>query len=168
MNTENEIWKDVPEYEDLYQVSNLGRVKSLNYNRTGKEQLIKSSPNPQGYLVLVLTKNGKSKTRTVHQLVAQAFLNHKPCGYKAVINHKDLNRQNNLVENLEIVSVRENANQKHLKSKSSYVGVYKCNKTHKWKAQIRIGSIRKHLGTFTDEIEAAKAYEQAVLELNEK
>lgn len=157
---ENEIWKDIPEYEGLYQVSNLGRVKSLNYNRMGKEGFIKSSLNPQGYCTLVLTKNGKGKTRTVHQLVAEAFLNHKPCKYKAVINHKDFNRQNNSLENLEIVSVRENTNQKHLKSKSNYVGVYQCNKTNKWKAQIRIGNIRKYLGTFTNEIKAANAYQK--------
>lgn len=75
------------------------------------------------YLGVSLSRDGKAKTITVHKLVAYAFLNHKSCGYKLVVNHIDTNPKNNNVTNLEIVTTRENSNQKHIKSSSKYVGV---------------------------------------------
>ena len=56
-----ETWKDIPQYEELYQVSNLGNIKSLNYNNTGKEQILKPRKNKDGYLMVHLYKNGKRK-----------------------------------------------------------------------------------------------------------
>ena len=53
---------------------------------------------------------GKKETKQVHQMVAESFLNHIPCGYKLVVNHIDFNRTNNAVQNLELVSARENSN----------------------------------------------------------
>lgn len=53
---EEEIWKDIPEYEGLYQVSNYGRVKSLNYNRMGEERILKPFKNKFGYLLITLSK----------------------------------------------------------------------------------------------------------------
>ena len=96
---EKEIWKDIEGYEGLYKVSNMGRVKSLNYRYTGKEGILKVVKLNNGYLQVQLCKDGKAKGYLVHRLVAQAFLfnpNNLP-----VINHKDENKQNNKVENLE-------------------------------------------------------------------
>ena len=94
-----EIWKDIEGYEGLYQVSNLGKVRSLNYNRTGKTRLLRPNPNENRYLKVSLCKNGKAKTYKVHRLVAQAFIPN-PDGFPE-INHIDEDQQNNRVDNLE-------------------------------------------------------------------
>ena len=87
-----EIFKDIPNYEGLYQVSNLGNVKSLNYRRTKKERVLKTVVNGVGYLNVYLSKNGKIKTFTVHKLVCMAFLNHTPNGSKGLVaDHRNNN-----------------------------------------------------------------------------
>ena len=95
---ENEEWRDIVSYEN-YQVSSLGRVKSLNYNHTKQEKILKQAKMKDGYLLVNLWKDGKSKTCTVHRLVAIAFIPN-PNGYRCV-NHKDENPSNNIVSNLE-------------------------------------------------------------------
>ena len=93
-----EIWKDVVGYEGLYQVSSLGRIKSLlRYKR-----ILKPQKNIHGYLKVSLYKNGKCKIFNIHNLVANAFIEN-PNNYKYV-NHKDENKTNNRVENLEFCS----------------------------------------------------------------
>jgi hypothetical protein len=69
-----EVWMDIEGYKDLYQISNLGRVKSLDYHRTGKERILKLSKNKDNYLVVSLHANKKPKSYLVHRLVAQAFI----------------------------------------------------------------------------------------------
>ena len=103
-----EIWKDILGYEGKYMVSNWGRVKSLNYNRTGKERILKAGDNGNGYLEVILFKDGKGKHYKIHRLVAQAFLENTK-GYTEV-NHRDENKQNNCVENLEWCSRSYNNN----------------------------------------------------------
>lgn len=71
---DTEIWKDIKDYEGLYQVSNMGRVKSLNFHRTGKEKVLKPIPNIHGYLYVHLCYKIKTKAYKVHRLVAEAFL----------------------------------------------------------------------------------------------
>ena len=99
-----EIWKDIPEYENLYQASNLGRIKSL----ISKNKILKGHLNKKGYIRISLYRNGISKTYQVHRLVALTFLEN-PNNYP-VINHKDENKQNNSVENLEWCTVKYNTN----------------------------------------------------------
>ena len=94
-----EIWKDIEGYEGYYQVSNMGRVKSLNYKHTGKERMLKQSKTNWGYSRVSFSKDGKSKHYLVHRLVASAFCEN-PHGYNNV-NHKDENKQNNKASNLE-------------------------------------------------------------------
>lgn len=110
-----QLWKPVVGYEDIYEVSNQGNVRSLNRkiieNNTNKERDIKGKDlsianSKRGYRVVVLCKEGTEKMRNVHQLVAEAFIanpENKPC-----INHKDFNRLNNYVNNLEWVTYAEN------------------------------------------------------------
>ena len=110
-----EIWKDVKDYEGLYQVSNMGRVKSLErmkWNGRGyqkiPEKILKASEYRGGYLQVNLSKDGKAKDCKIHRLVAQAFISN-PQNLPEV-NHKDENKKNNCVENLEWCSKLYNIN----------------------------------------------------------
>ena len=94
-NTMKEEWRDIKDYEGLYQISNLGRVKSLNYNRTGREGIMKLDKNKYGYLYICLFKNGVKKHFRVHRLVAKTFIPN-PHNLPEV-NHKDENCINNFV-----------------------------------------------------------------------
>ena len=96
---EKEIWKDITGYEGYYMVSNLGNVKSLNYNHTGTEGILKAKKTSKGYLKVHLYKDGKAKDYFVHRLVATAFCENQ-MGYNEV-NHKDENKANNCADNLE-------------------------------------------------------------------
>ena len=118
MSYQEEIWRDIEGYEGIYQVSNFGKVKRLekevHKNIKGqacaclyKEKIMKlSNHNRNGYLKINLNNCNISKTYQIHRLVAQAFipnLNKLP-----QVNHKDGNKKNNKVENLEWVSVSDN------------------------------------------------------------
>ena len=94
-----EIWKDIPGYEGLYQVSNFGNIKSLNWKNMGKAKNMYLKPHCHGYLQIELFNNGVKKTYMVHRLVAQSFIDN-PGGYPFV-NHKDENKTNNCAWNLE-------------------------------------------------------------------
>ena len=157
-----EIFKDVPNYEGLYQVSNLGNVKSLNYKRTKKEKLLKPEIMNRGYFRVQL----KGKRFFVHQLVAMAFLGHKPSGYDFVINHINFNRLDNRLENLEIVTQRENINHRQKNHSSKYTGVSWRKGQNKWVSRIKIKDKIIHLGYFDCEIEANKYYQNALEKLN--
>ena len=104
-----EIWKDIEGYEGLYQVSNLGRVKSLErtiWNNGGlykkSERILKAYDNGHGYLRVELYKEGNREQPLVHVLVATAFLDN--ADNLPEVNHKDENKYNNCVENLEYCS----------------------------------------------------------------
>ena len=112
-----EIWKDIPEYESLYQVSNLGNVRVLdrmvnsgiknNSSVKRKGQILKQRVN-QGYYEVALSKNCKKKFLKVHRLVALAFIPN--ADNLPSINHKDENKLNNCVNNLEWCSIKYNCN----------------------------------------------------------
>ena len=91
-----------------------------------------------------------------------AFLNHTPDRFEKVGNHKNFNKLDNRVENLEIVPQRENSNHKHIKSSSSYTGVHWDSRKKKWTSTIYINNKKVFLGLFTDEIKASKLYEKAL------
>lgn len=125
-----EIWKQVKGYEGIYEVSNLGRVKSLArtvkaiYGRAThyseqkvKERILKPSFSTYGYAYVALARNGKSKTTLVHRIVAEAFIpnpDNLPC-----VNHKDENPSNDCVDNLEWCTYTYNNTYKniHLRKK---------------------------------------------------
>lgn len=116
-----EVFKDIEGYEGLYQVSNLGRVKSLNYNKTGNERILSSANNGLGYYFVDLHKKGKKEKHFLHRLVAEAFLenpNNLPD-----VNHIDQNKQNNTISNLEWCTRKYNVRY----SKAKKVGCYKDN-----------------------------------------
>lgn len=106
-----EIWKDVKGFEGLYQVSNLGRVKSYDFYRNGnklyKGKILKGHINNVGYLCFDLYKDKKRKNLKCHRLVAENFIE---CEDKELwINHKDGNKLNNHFSNLEWVTPKENS-----------------------------------------------------------
>jgi hypothetical protein len=167
---EKEIWKDIPGYEGLYQASNLGNLKSLeriiphsylNCMVTRKEKILNYKNDLRDYYDVNLTVNGKRKKFKVHQLIAMAFLNHKPDGHKYVVDHIDNNRLNNNISNIQVITHRENSSKDRRKT-SKYTGVCLPKKGNKWVASININKKRFHLGYFIDELEASTAYQKAL------
>ncbi len=159
----NEIWKDITDYPS-YQVSNFGRIKNLNTNN-----ILKGSPTNGGYIRATLIKDKKNITKKVHCLVAIEFLNYKFDSVKSVVNYIDGDKTNNKLENLEVVTQRENksncfrSNSETMTSK--YIGVSFHKASNKWISQIRINGINTYLGVFKTEIEAHNRYNEELLKL---
>ena len=152
-----EVWKDIPKFEGVYQVSNLGNVRSLKFK---KLKLLKKSINKRGRYRVSLCKDGHKLTNCkISQLSAMAFLNHKPCGHKIVVDHIDNNKENDKLYNLQLISNRENTIKDTRRGSSKYVGVSWHKNINKWRTSIYIKGKIKHLGYFTDEKEAAQAYQ---------
>jgi len=157
-----ENWKDVKGYEGGYQVSDLGNVRSLDridsIGRKMQGKMLGQSPEGRGYLKVSLYLNGKQSTKKVHQLVAGAFLNHTPCGMQVVIDHVDNNPLNNILENLQLISQRENTSKDKTGGTSKYIGVHFYKITNKYVARCRLNGKAVHLGYFNTEREASQAY----------
>lgn len=149
-----EEWRDIPGYEGYYQVSNIGRIKSLDrwikrsdgkmhFERSRIMALSKSS---NGYLQVNLRKNGTFKRFNVHRLVALAFI---PNPYNLPqVNHKDENKQNNCVENLEWCTVKYNMEYSDVIKK----GVEAAKIKQTWKKAQRLGAeiTRKPVEVYKD------------------
>ena len=167
-----EIWKDVPNYEGMYQVSNLGNVKSLSreiFNHLGsyisEEKIMKQHIN-QGYKRVNLSKNNKLKNIKVHQLVAMAFLNHTPDGtHKLVVDHINNDPLDNRLENLQIITNRHNASKDKLNYTSRYTGVFWDKERNKWQTKIHVNGKTIFLGRFSSEHEAHLTYQKALTEI---
>ena len=171
-----EIWKDISGYEGCYQVSNYGRVKSLDrvverngfpMNLNGK--ILKSNQNSRGYLVLGLCVNGKYKTKTVHRLVVEAFLGRK----KDEINHKDLNKANNYLTNLEYSTRRANVNHyfSSRDNSSKFNNVHIDKRSSNWCARFMHHNISFNLGLYNTEEEAyleVQKYEKIIMPLSKE
>lgn len=113
----NEIWKDVIDYENLYEVSNLGRIKSKNriiYQENNgtmckhlyKGKLLKCKREKNNYIRVRLSKDGKATTKSLHRLVAEAFIPHT--NENDIVNHIDNNPSNNIASNLEWTTCKGN------------------------------------------------------------
>lgn len=105
-----EVWKDIQDYEGLYQISNFGKVKSLSrvdsLGHARKEKILNGKPDKDGYLRVGLRKNNKYRWFRVHRLVALMFIPN--INYLAVVNHIDENKKNNQANNLEWCTVKYN------------------------------------------------------------
>lgn len=169
-----EIWKDIPDFEGYYQVSNLGNVKSLSRTILGKndtstllkEKMLKFSTSTNGYYQVILSKNSNRKIFKVHSLVAICFLNHIPDGtHNIVIDHINEIKTDNKLENLRLIGHRENVSRSIKNSTSTYVGVSWSKNAKKWISQITIEGKTKYLGLFDNEKEANKKYLEALKDL---
>lgn len=119
---EEEVWKDIEGYEGSYQVSNLGRVKSIKGSKRGRKSshngiLSQSYIGAMRYPAVLLYGNGKQRTKSVHRLVAQAFIPN-PMHFP-IVNHIDENPQNNHVDNLEWCTQEYNCNHGRANKKRS-------------------------------------------------
>lgn len=170
---EKEIWKDVPGYEGYYQVSSLGRVKSLDrtitfsngVKRYYKGKIVKGSLK-KGYRQTTLRINNKGRAFTFSQLVAMAFLNHTPNGHTFIVDHINGVRGDDRVENLRIVTKRDNTSycfrsDRNILS-SKYVGVSWYTNVSKWHAKIEHEKKSFSLGYFDNEIKASNAYQKVL------
>jgi hypothetical protein len=170
-----ENWKHIKGYSG-YMVSDQGRVKSLNRLSVMKDdrialrkgKILKPCLCSGQYFKVNLSIKGQVKSFYIHKLVAITFLNHKPSHYKEVVNHINHKKTDNRLKNLEVISHRENCNQKHLDSSSNYVGVHWSNKRERWVAAIRRESKKINLGGFEKEIDAHYAYQNALSKIKFK
>jgi hypothetical protein len=162
LNTEQEIWKPIKGFETLYQVSSLGRIS--NYRKVMSIQTM-----PRGYKTIGLTITGKSHTRLVHRLVAENFIAN-PEG-KPEVNHKDGDKSNNSVSNLEWCTSSENKQHaintglkvynvptKGLKigKNSKYHNVTYDKTRQKWQATVRENNVNYFQKRFDNEEDAAR------------
>lgn len=163
-----EQWKDIPDYEGLYQVSDLGRVKRLDRYKNhssgkgtflSKEKILTQQNNNKFYLFISLSKNSIKKQFTIHSLVANTFLNHKSNQSNLVIDHKDNKRQNNKLFNLQLITPRENSSKDRI-NKSGFTGVKKT--TNRFVSIIENKGKTFNLGSFDTPEEASEKYNQAV------
>lgn len=102
----NEEWRSVIGWEELYEASNMGRIRSLNYKSSGKTKVLRPSTNPSGYDIVVLQNNGYKTTKTVHRIVYEAFNGHIPEGLE--VNHINECKTDNRIENLNLMTREEN------------------------------------------------------------
>lgn len=167
-----EIWKNIVGYENLYLASNLGRIKSIERKvkcsekgiRTVKERILKQIISKRGYFEIKLSKSSVIKTKTVHRIIAECFLVKDL--ERLYVNHKNKNKLDNCILNLEYVSHRENDCHGIDKSKTSskYIGVRL--KKNRWESSIRFDGKKHHLGYFKTELEAHESYKKFIEENN--
>ena len=152
------IWKDVKNYSGLYKINNKGEILGLKRNK-----LLTLNKDNQGYLKVNLCKRGVCKTRRIHQLVVESFLGHIPNKFNGlVINHKNFIKTDNRVNNLELITQRENTNRKHIKSSSRFCGVSWYKNLNKFRSYIKVNGVLKHLGYFDNEEDAYLAYKNEI------
>jgi hypothetical protein len=143
-----EIWKEINWVDGKFAISNQGLVKNLITNK------IHYGSNLRGYKSINLKNNGKIKNYLIHRIVAKAFMDNYDD--KLMINHIDFNKSNNKIDNLELVTNREN--QCHsIKAKNKFIGV-SYHKIYKvWTAQIMINGKLKYLGRYQTQEDAYNA-----------
>lgn len=150
-----EIWKDIIEYEGLYQVSNLGRVRNIKKISLklfkSKTNVMATRLNHGGYVLINLTKDSKQISYSVHRLEMAAFRGVS----NLQVNHKDGVQHNNDLENLEYVTTRQNSEHRHGLNCGAQFS--KKSKFNPWQSGVRIKGKFIHLGMFKTKQEAVDA-----------
>lgn len=160
-----EVWKPVVGYNGLYEVSSLGRIKSLPKKGVPTEKILKPNiPGGKLYYAIGLTDNGVKKTFSVHRLVLSAFVGESDLH----VNHKNLDSFDNHLENLEYVTRRENTNHSYGFRTTGLTGVSKKHyKNGKYISMISINGKKEYLGQFDTPEEASQVYLNKAKELGE-
>jgi hypothetical protein len=159
-----EIWKSLIGYEGLYEISNMGRVKSIKFD---KERILKPSITNKGYYIIVLYKDNIRDCKTIHRLVIRTFIGEPKSD--EICDHINRIKTDNRIENLRWVTKSKNNLNTVTYGKSKYRGVtftyYETKGQIKTRivAQIGINSKPTYLGTFKTEEEAHMAYKEAYL-----
>ena len=160
----SEIWRDIPNYDGMYQVSNKGRVKSLKF---GKERILRQSVDRLGYHCLQFCHNKIKKKFNIHQLVAMVFLNHKSDGtLNLVVDHINGDKSNNSVENLQLTTQRHNTSKDRKNGSSSFTGVSWHKLYNKFISSIYINNKFVHLGYFENDADAGEIYQLALINID--
>ncbi len=164
-----EIWKDINGYDGIYQISTFGNLRSRYNNIHGLKKeynILNPSKDAYGYLCINLCKDKIKKRYLIHKLMAMNFLNHTPNKYTIVIDHINNIKTDNRLENLQLISHRENLSKDKSRNNSKYVGVSKKKNSKKWRSQIYVNGKAEHLGYFINEIDANNAYLKRLKEIN--
>lgn len=157
------VWKDVVGFEGIYQVSNTGLIKSLVRKGRKTEKILKPYTSRKGYQTVVLRNDLETKTVYIHIIMAEAFLGQRVERYVTTVDHIDHNPSNNHLSNLQILSHRANsARRRGMHSK--YEGVTK--QAGRWVARLYNNGKSQYLGCFLEELDAAAAYQIALLQVN--
>lgn len=164
-----EYWKDIPEYESCYEISNKAVIRSkdrivrdINGNLTRKifGKILSQCDNGKKYNVVNLYKNGIRKQYLVHRLMAHVFLSFKPTSsHSYIVDHIDNNSLNNTLENLQVVTNRENTSKD---KNNAFLGVRWLKANKKWRSYITINYKSVHLGYFDSKLDASKMYKKAL------
>lgn len=166
----DEIWKDVPNFDGIYQVSNKGRVRSflkksgfVGYEKCEMPRMMSIIPKDNGYMYVTLMKNGKRHNKYIHRLVAEAFIHKIPKGW--VINHLDYDRSNNAVENLEITTQGGNIQHsiEHMKKPRKRTGnYYITDRGDRYEVYVKL----KYIGSYKTIEEARSARDEYISSIN--
>jgi len=166
--------KPINGFEGLYSISNYGYAISEAkkwITGTGRvcrkdKTILVNNINSRGYITIVLTNKGKHKTNMLHHLVWDHFGDQPRNGRILQVDHKDEDKLNTRIDNLQLLTQRENI-AKYFKTRettSRFTGVYWDKENKKCSANIQINGISKHLGYFTNEVDAANEYQRALKE----
>lgn len=162
MQSYKEIWKDVPNYEGTYQISNLGNVKSLWF---GKDKILKPREDTGGYMQVALYKEGKSKFFLVHRLIMLAFVGESDLQ----VNHKNGIKSDNHLQNLEYCTASKNTQhaydiglsskgEKHYASKLTRACAERIKYGHQGMTQQEVANIYGVSRMLISEIRSGKAW----------
>src|SRR6478736_2469888 len=157
MKNEIESWHDIPGYGNTYQISDMGNVRNLRFN---KIKVLKPGIIESGYRQVVLCNKGTKKTIKVSVIVAIVFYGHVPNESRLVVDHKDFNKLNDRKDNIQVITHRHNLSKDTFRKNPSslYTGVSWHKQHKKWISNIRICGKLKFLGYFNTEIEAYNRY----------
>lgn len=165
-----ELWKDIDNYDGYYKISNYGRVMSLKKYGKTNSRIIKNIKNGHGYFYVNLCKDSKCTIFRVHQLVAMAFLGHKPDGTaRIVIDHINNIKSDNRLSNLQLISQRENGSKDKINKTSGILGVTLDKRNDKWITKIGFKERTIVVGSYEkDKLQEAKeAYQKALKEIEQ-
>ena len=158
MNNQLEIYVNITGFSK-YQVSNFGNVKNVKTCR-----ILKPGTCTGGYFIVSLRDGGEISTKKIHKLVANAFLENPE--EKKCVDHKDRDKTNNHVSNLRYATSTENNQNASMQSNntSGVIGVFLNKRDNKWRAQITVNGVKKHLGYFTIKDDAITARANAEIQ----